>query len=132
MVLLDHGFAMSRTDSSSTWSSLLSELSASEQSSAIRNENDFHRAFEAFCSDIRERDPQRLLARFLRYHNQIIVFVGALDESTGLDVSNSLSSVFWSKAFATIMVRRLFDLLLAPKLVLNVNNITADSSEDAQ
>ena len=98
---------MSATDSASTWSSVLSDLSVSEQYTVIQSENDFHRAFEEFCSDIRERDPQRLLARFLRHHDRIIAFIGALDESTGLDASNSLSSVFWSRAFATVLVRRL-------------------------
>lgn len=47
-----------------------------------------------------------MLARFLRHHDQIIAFVSALDESTGLDVSNCLSSVFWSKAFEAVEVSR--------------------------
>ena len=60
------------------------------------------------CKERRERDPQRLLARFIRYHDQIIAFIGALDESTGLDVTNSLNSVFWSKAFETVLVSNLY------------------------
>ncbi|KAI9663838.1 MAG: hypothetical protein M1821_007328 [Bathelium mastoideum] len=94
---------MSATDSASTWSSFLSDLSLPEEHSAISSEDDFHRAFLRICTEIRERDPQRLLARFLRHHDQIIAFVGALDDSTGLDSSNSLGKAFWSKAFETVL-----------------------------
>ncbi|KAF2115017.1 kinase-like domain-containing protein [Lophiotrema nucula] len=93
---------MSVTDSASTWSTFLSDLSVSEQT-AINSEDVFHRAFVRVCTELRERDPQRLLARFLRHHDQIIAFIGALDESTGLDTSSCLSSVFWSKAFETVL-----------------------------
>ena len=98
---------MSGSDSTSSWSSILSDLSISEPYSVISSENDFHRAFGEVCAELRERDPQRLLARFLRYHDQIIPFIGALDESIGHDASNSLNSVFWSKAFAAVLVRLL-------------------------
>ena len=94
---------MSATDSASTWSTFLSDLSVSEQT-VINSENVFHQAFVQVCTDIRERDPQRLLARFLRYHDQIIAFIGTLDEATGLNTSSCLSSVFWSKAFETVLV----------------------------
>lgn len=100
---------MSGTDSA-TWSSFLSDLSLPELHKVIRSENDFHRAFGRVCTDIREHDPQRLLARFLRHHDQIIAFIGAVDESTGLNASKSLSSIFWSKAFATVLVRLLEQL----------------------
>ena len=95
---------MSGSDSASSWSSFLSDLSVSEQYTVIHSENDFHRAFEEVCAELRERDPQRLLARFLRYHDQIIAFIGALDKSIGLDASNNMNSVFWSKAFAAVLV----------------------------
>ena|SRR5436190_16697084 len=99
------GYVMSATDSASTWSTFLSDLSVSEQYTVIHSEDEFHRAFAQLCTDIRDRDPQRLLARFLRHHDQIIAFIGALDESTGLNASECLSSVFWSKAFETVLVR---------------------------
>lgn len=97
--------AMSLTGSSSTWSTFLSDLPTPEDSGGIPGEDHFHRNFVQHCTSVRERDPQRLLARFLRHHDQIIAFVGALDESTGLDTSRCLSSVFWSKAFETIQAR---------------------------
>ncbi|KAH7357452.1 kinase-like domain-containing protein [Pyrenochaeta sp. MPI-SDFR-AT-0127] len=93
---------MSLTGSSSTWSTFLSDLPASDDIGTIPGEDQFHRNFVEYCTTIRERDPQRLLARFLRHHDQIIAFIGALDESTGLDTSRCLSSVFWSKAFETV------------------------------
>ena len=98
---------MSATDSASAWSSFLSGLSIPEQHNVIVSENAFHRAFQDLCDSIRECDPQRLLARFLRHHDQIIAFIGAVDEATGLDPSNSLSRIFWSGAFATVLVRAL-------------------------
>ncbi|KAL9098948.1 MAG: hypothetical protein Q9163_005484 [Psora crenata] len=94
---------MSGSDSASSWSSFLSDLSVSEQNTVIYSENNFHQAFEKVCTELRERDPQRLLARFLRHHDQIIAFIGALDESIGLEAFNSLKSVFWSKAFAAVL-----------------------------
>jgi hypothetical protein len=96
---------MSLTGSSSTWSTFLSDLPTPEDGGGIPGEDHFHRNFVQHCTFVRERDPQRLLARFLRYHDQIIAFVGALDESTGLDTSRCLSSVFWSKAFETVQAR---------------------------
>jgi hypothetical protein len=95
---------MSLTGSSSTWSTFLSDLPTSERCTNIPGEDLFHREFKQACTKRRERDPERLLARFLRYHDHIIAFVSTLDESTGLDVSNCLSSVFWSKAFETFEV----------------------------
>lgn len=95
---------MSLTGSSSTWSTFLSDLPVSEEKGAIPGENEFHRQFVQHCTAVRDRDPQRLLARFLRYHDQTIAFIGALDESTGLDTSRCLSSVFWSKAFEAVHI----------------------------
>ena len=96
---------MSASDTSSTWSSFLSDLPGSDENTAIHSEDVFHRAFVALCNDVRERDPQRLLARFLRHHDQIIAFIGALDECTGLEATNCLNSVFWSKAYDIVWVR---------------------------
>ncbi len=96
---------MSGTGSSSTWSTFLSDLPTSNDNTAIHTEDVFHQSFLDLCTQIRERDPQRLLAKLLRYHDRIVAFVGALDESSGLDASHCLSSVFWSKAFETVQVR---------------------------
>jgi hypothetical protein len=90
-----------------TWSTLLSDLQpslTSQEIIPIPNESKFHKAFVELCTDVRERDPQRLLARFLRQHDQIIAFIGALDDSIGLEESHSLSSLFWSVAFTTVQV----------------------------
>lgn len=90
-----------------TWSTLLSDLRASlssQETILIPNEGGFHKAFVELCSDIHERDSQRLLARFLRQHDQIIAFIGALDESIGFTESHCLSSLFWSVAFNTVQV----------------------------
>lgn len=70
------------------------------------NEELFHRRFMQYCDSTQEDDPQRLLARFLRHHDEIIRFVSALDESMELDQTSSLSSVFWSRAFDIVVVRQ--------------------------
>ncbi|EXJ89007.1 serine/threonine protein kinase [Capronia epimyces CBS 606.96] len=89
--------------SASTWPTVLSDLASSDGSTNIPDEGRFHREFKAACGRIREKDPERLLARFLRHHDQIIAFVSAIDESASLDnVPHCLSSVFWSKAFETV------------------------------
>ncbi|KAF2221664.1 hypothetical protein BDZ85DRAFT_132053 [Elsinoe ampelina] len=93
---------MSNSGSSSTWMTFLSDLPITGSSAEVTGEQRFHREFKQACIIIGERDPERLLARFLRHHDQIVAFVSALDESMGLDDANSLSSVFWSKAFEAI------------------------------
>lgn len=91
-----------------TWSTLLSDLESSltsqETISSIPNETAFHRAFEEVCAQVQEPDSPRLLAKFLRQHDQIMVFIGALDESIGFTEPPSLSSLFWSVAFTTVQV----------------------------
>ena len=90
-----------------TWSALLSDLQpslTSQEIISILNESKFHKAFVELCIDVHERDPQRLLAKFLRQHDQIIVFIGALDDSIGLEESHCLNSLFWSVAFTTVQV----------------------------
>lgn len=90
-----------------TWSTLLSHLQSSptgEETISIPNESRFHKAFVDVCSDVCERDPQRLLAKFLRQHDHIIAFIGALDESIGFKEPHCLSSLFWSVAFTTVQV----------------------------
>ena len=92
-----------------TWSSLLFDLQSSLTSQEIiliPNENRFHKAFIEVCTDVPERDPQRMLARFLRQHDQIIAFIGDLDESFGFKEPHCLSSLFWSITFTTIQVSR--------------------------
>ena len=105
---------MSLTGSSSTWSTFLSDLPASDDSTNISDEDQFHREFKEICSQLRERDPERLLAKFQRHHDQIIAFVSALDESAGSDASKTPSSVFWSKAFETVKVCRPNKALWSP------------------
>jgi hypothetical protein len=96
----------SMSDSSSTWSVLLSDLQPEQNLIFVASESDFRREFEKLCSRLREPDPQRLLGKFFRHHAQIMVFIGALDESSGLSESNnSLGSLFWSFAFTIIRVR---------------------------
>jgi hypothetical protein len=101
-----------------TWSSLLSELHSSiltgHETTLIPNETAFHQAFNDLCAAVRERDPTRLLARFLRQHDQLIAFIGALDESIGFKEPDCLSTVFWSVAFITVDVSLSFRLLLSP------------------
>lgn len=98
---------MSGSDSASTWSSVLSDLQPSEDITSVYSQDQFTQYCYKVCTEACERDPQRMLGKFLRYHDQVIVFVGALDESTGLDSRICLSLVFWSTAFATVRVRRL-------------------------
>jgi hypothetical protein len=57
------------------------------------------------CAEVHERDPQRLLARFLREHAQIIAFIGALDDSLELEEEDCcLGSCFWTIAYSTVYV----------------------------
>lgn len=96
---------MSERETRDTWSTLLSDLQSSLQEPIlILNETKFHQAFEEVCAEVHETDPQRLLARFLRQHDQIIAFIGALDESIGFTEPHCLSSLFWSVAFTTVQV----------------------------
>jgi hypothetical protein len=97
---------MSASDSSSSWSSLVLDLQPQEIT-FVPDERDFHRQFQRLCTQLRERQPQRLLAKFLRQHAQVIAFIGGIDESAGLEESHSLSALFWSVAFAIVRVRRL-------------------------
>lgn len=89
------------------WSTLLSDLQSSLNSQdiiLIPDERSFHTEFEEVCACVKEIDPPRLLAKFLRQHNQIIAFIGALDESIGFAEPPCLSSLFWSVAFTTVQV----------------------------
>jgi hypothetical protein len=98
---------MSKPDSArSTWSTLLSNLRpASQDIIFIPSEGEFHKDFVRVCGELRERDPQRLLARYIRQHDQIIRFAFTLDSALELDESLCLNSLFWSIAFATFQVR---------------------------
>ncbi|MCJ1264295.1 hypothetical protein MMC22_004166 [Lobaria immixta] len=98
---------MSERETRDTWSTLLSDLQSSlepQDPIEIPNENKFHQAFEEVCTQVHECDRQRLLAKFLRQHDQIIVFIGALDESIGFTEPHCLSSLFWSVAFTTVQI----------------------------
>lgn len=88
------------TGSSSTLSGVTGQGSAStsHRSMTIKNERTFHRAFDELCIHKRQSHPQRLLSRFLRYHTHITKLASALDESSGLDLNESPSSMLWSKA----------------------------------
>jgi hypothetical protein len=113
---------MSELDSNprATWTSLVQELQpdpADEGAQIIPTEADFHIAFEDLCLHMQYREPQRLLARFLREHSQIIAFVGALDESLELHTGCSPGSCFWTIAYATIQVRA-----QQVRRILNVHN----------
>jgi hypothetical protein len=96
---------MSAMDSASNQSAFLSDLELTDYYfEDINSEDAFHRAFLQFCADIRETDPQRLLGRFIRYHNQITDLVDALDEAAGRNRANNAGGVFWSKAFDAVRV----------------------------
>lgn len=70
----------------------------------IPNESCFHEEYYKLGRSLRERDPARRLARFLRDHHQINDFVRGLENSTGLS-NHRLRSAFWTKAFEVIKVR---------------------------
>ena len=92
-----------------TWSNLLSDLCAQPAARELVNipdESTFHEVFALLCAEARERDPQRLLARFLRQHDQLIAIVSALDQSVGLVRPYTLNATFWSVAYAAVQVSR--------------------------
>ena len=70
----------------------------------IEDERTFHRAFDELCNKRRQRQPQLLLGKFLRYHTHITKVASALDESSGLDLNESPSSMLWSKAYEAVEV----------------------------
>lgn len=123
---------MSERETRDTWSTLLSDLQSSlarQDPIEIPNENKFHQAFEEVCTQVHECDPQRLLAKFLRQHDQIIVFIGALDESIGFTEPHCLSSLFWSVAFTTVQVS-IFCAISQPEFPSRTDwRITIDRAE---
>ena len=100
---------MSEIDSNprATWTTLVAELqpdSSQPGAAIIQSEAHFHTAFEHLCLHMQYREPQRLLARFLREHTQIIAFVGALDDSLELHAGYSPGCCFWTIAYDTLQV----------------------------
>jgi hypothetical protein len=116
---------MSASDTSSSWSTLLAHLQPSQEIVIIRDEGRFHRAFKKVCSEIRERDPERLLAKFLRHHAKIRAFIGALEESAGFDENRCLGQTFWSVSLWTVRVRRLHFMVAA--VLRHFADINSDS-----
>lgn len=90
-----------RTDTSLA---ALSGLPWPESCLDVNSEDAFHGAFIQFCAEKRETDPQRLLARFIRYHDRITDFITVLDDSKAQLGPRSLHSYFWPKAFEGVLV----------------------------
>jgi len=85
---------------------LLAELKATYPGkNIISTENDFRVAFESLPDELHNQNADGNTAFFSRYHVQILFFVQTLDDSVGLEPTESLRTVFWTTALAAIEVR---------------------------
>lgn len=100
--------------SSDTWQHLVHEFrdklgfsQPADSEGPTTCENDFRDTVTELCSDNRERNPHREIARFRRVHNPIISFVTAIDGTNKFPSENALQPLIWQLMTCAVKVSAL-------------------------